>query len=825
MANDKADFKTYLDGTPFPGKIGRSYTDPDCKQAFPVAKPAPAGAPNVLYIVLDDVGFGWCSPFGGLVDTPNITKLADHGLRFTNFHTTSICAPTRACLLTGRNHHSVGMGILPEMVSGYPGYNANLPRDKAAIGAILRREGYNTFAVGKWHNTPTNQVGPNGPFDRWPTGELYGFEHFYGYMECEMDQYFPELYRDTHPVDPPAVPDDEGRGYHLSEDLVDNAITMIAKQQAVQGNEGEKPWLMFLAFGAGHAPHHVTEEWVAPYTKSEVFQKGWDVYRETVLAKQKKMGIMPSTAELAPMKEVGPWDELSSDQKKLFARMAEVYAGFLSHTDAQIGRLIEFLRESRQLDNTLIFVFLGDNGASGEGTPTGLFNEIATGNEFYEFETVDENLKRLDRFGKPRSYNHYPAGWAYAGNTPFALCKQYVHFGGIRNPMVVHWPKGIKVKPGGERRTQFHHVIDVVPTILECIGDEGLTAPLSLDGVTQAPIEGTSMKYAFSSASAEEQHTAQYFEMMGNRAIIRRGWKAVTWHGDRLPWENQCKDPGEFDRDHWELYALEGCSLSWTDESGKAWSFHYEADPTECHDLSMKIKAGGPEGAALAQKLDELVTSWWEEAGRYDVLPLDDRFQDRFSSPVPSPTHFTFYAGTTRVPEGVWPNVKSRSWKLTATIEVDVGAEGLICSQGGCTGGWALYVQGGRPHFYYNFLGEEVTDVAVKSPLTRGKHTIHFELEHEKPTKESCGGAGTATLWVDSEPVGDRASKRIPRTAKLMIGTFDVGCEKGSPIIPARYVPCELPFNGKIVRVDIDLADDQHELAGHARLAGMLARQ
>lgn len=808
---------TYIDGTPFPGKIGRSYLDPDCKPSFPVEQPAPAGAPNVLYIVLDDVGYGWSSTFGGLVQTPNITKLADAGLRYTNFHTTSICAPTRACLLTGRNHHSAGMGILPEMVSGYPGYNANLPRDKAAIGAMLRKAGYNTFAVGKWHNTPMNQVGPQGPYDRWPTGELYGFERFYGFMESEMDHYYPELYRDTHPVDPPAVPDAEGKGYHLSEDLVDNAIAMIQCQQSAQGEDGvKKPWLMYLGFGACHAPHHVTDQWTQPY--ADTFKIGWDKYRQRVLENQKKMGLLPATAQLPPMPtEIKPWDGLDADSKNLFARMAQVYAGFLAHTDAQIGRVIDYLRDSGQLDNTLVFVFVGDNGSSGEGTPSGLFNEIAMANKDFTFESVSANVKRIDRFGKPLSYNHYPVGWAFAGNTPFRLCKQYTHFGGIRNPMVVHWPKGIKAQGG--IRAQFHHVIDVVPTILESI--PGLAAPRELNGVTQAPIEGTSMKYSFDDVKAEGKHPTQYFEMMGNRAIVRQGWKAVTWHGQRMPWaELPEESQGHFEADQWELYALTKSELH-----GKTKSFGYEADPTESNDLARKItdkSTDKDEAKALAAKLEELVTSWWEEAGRYDVLPLDDRFQSRMVAPLPMPKQYIFRAGTTRIPEGTWPSIANRSWSIVAAVEVGQGAEGLICSQGGCTGGWALYMKEGVPWFCYNYLGEQLTFLSYPSALDPGKHQIRLIFERDPAAANQLGAGGQARLSADAGPV---VNGKIPKTANVLIGTFDVGCEKGSPVAPIEDVKLLVPFTGKISQVSMDLKDDLVQGAAEARLAGMLARQ
>jgi arylsulfatase A-like enzyme len=427
--------KTYSEGASFSGRIGRTWVESE--PAFPVKPKAPDAAPNVVYIVLDDVGFGWSDTFGGLVETPNITRLADNGLRYINFHTTALCSPTRSCLLNGRNHHSNGMANITELATGYPGYNARQPMDRAGIGAMLRVHGYNTFCVGKWHNTPAEEVGPAGPFDRWPTGPLFGFDRFYGFMGGDSDQWYPKLFSDCTPIDQPATPE---QGYHLSEDLVDKSIGFIANNESV---DPDKPWLLYLAFGACHAPHHAPREWIDNYRGR--FDMGWDAYRETVLAAQKQRGIVPQTAVLSPMLEGIPaWDDLDADRKRLFARMAEVYAGFLAHTDHQIGRLIEFLDETGDLDNTLVFVLIGDNGSSGEGTIDGLFNEMSLA--AYVPETLEFKLDRIDQLGAPGSYNHYPIGWAMAGNTPFKLCKQYVHFGGIRNPLVVHWPRGFTAR-------------------------------------------------------------------------------------------------------------------------------------------------------------------------------------------------------------------------------------------------------------------------------------------------------------------------------------------------------------------------------------------
>src|SRR3712207_4673155 len=508
----------------------------------------------------------------------------------------------RSCLLTGRNHHSVGMASVTELATGFPGYNGIMPKEKAAIGAMLRQYGYNTFCVGKWHNTPDTDTGPEGPFDRWPVGEMMGFDRFYGFIGGDCNQWYPSLFSDHHPVPTPKTPEE---GYHLSSDLVDKAILFISNHESVAP---EKPWLLWLAFGACHAPHHVPKEWIDKYKGR--FDKGWDTVREETLEKQKKMGIVPTNTELAPPNEgVQTWDDLSVDEKRLFARMMECYAGFLTHTDHQIGRLIAFLEKVGKVENTLMFV-CSDNGASAEGTLTGLFTEISAGEMVPE--SVQENLKRIDEFGGPTCYNHYPVGWAMAGDSPFKWYKQYTHYGGTKDPLIVHWPKGIRDK--GKIRTQFHHAIDIVPTILEAIGVE---PPSQIGGYTQAPIEGVSMLYSFNNANAPTTKQIQYFEMLGNRGIWYKGWKAVTYHG-RLPWEGNAK--WGFDDDKWELYNV-------------------EEDFSECHDLAEK----NPD------KLQQLVELWWAEAGRYNVLPLDDRGFQRLSrrdALEKEKISFVYYPGT-----------------------------------------------------------------------------------------------------------------------------------------------------------------------------------
>lgn len=761
--------KTYHEGEPFPGRIGRTWDVSE--PAFPVPRMAPPGAPNVLYIVLDDVGFGWADTFGGLVETPNMTRLAQNGLSYVNHHTTALCSPTRACLLTGRNHHSVGMANITELASGFPGYNGRQPQDKAALAAMLHEYGYTSFAIGKWHNTPAEETSIVGPYDRWPTGPVFGFDRFYGFFGGDCNHWYPKLFLDQEPIDQPRLPEE---GYHLSEDLVDRTISFLANHTSV---EPEKPWHCFFAFGACHAPHHVAPEWIEKYKGK--FDMGWDKYREIVLERQKKLGVVPSNTELGPMLEgVQEWDSLSADEKRLFARMAEVYAGFLSHADAQIGRLVDFLEQSGQLDNTLAFVFVGDNGSSGEGTLNGLFNEMSL--ETLVPEDPKETLRKIDQLGQPGSYNHYPVGWALAGNTPFRLCKQYTHFGGTRNPLIVHWPKGIVAK--GEIRTQFHHVIDVVPTILSAIGVE---RPRTINSVQQALLEGVAMNYSFDDPGASTNHPTQYFEMLGNRAIVDGKWKAVTYHG-RKPWENRA--PWGFDDDHWELYDL-------------------EKDPSECHDLVADTDVKNLDDP-MVKKLIELIGLWWAEAGKYGVLPLDDRFMERalaregLEQERPQQRYFP---GAVRIQERVAPNTLNRSWTLSADVEIPSdGASGPIVVMGGDTNGWSLYVKDGAPTFCYNLAAVELTYIRSSKALTPGRHVIRYEFE--KLGKEPFGAGGAGRIFVDGQKVAEGA---IPHTAAFgysLDETFDVGCDKGAPVTE-EYRPLA-SFTGKINYIDFDLKPD-----------------
>jgi arylsulfatase A-like enzyme len=746
--------------TQFKGSIGRTWEE--SKPWWPQRVKAPEDAPNILYIILDDVGYGWLSCYGGPISTPNIDKLAANGLLYNNWHTTALCSPTRACLLTGRNHHSVGMAGITEIATGFPGYNGMMPKEKAGIGAILRQFGYNTFCIGKWHNTPDTDVGPEGPFDRWPTGEMMGFDRFYGFLGGDCNQWYPPLVWDNHPILPPKTPEE---GYHLSVDLVDKAMLFVSNHESVGP---EKPWLMWLAFGACHAPHHVPKEWIDKYKGK--FDKGWDKVREETLERQKKMGIVPKNTELAPPNEgVQKWDDLSADEKKLFARYMECYAGFLSHADYQIGRIREFLEETGNLENTLMFV-CSDNGASAEGMLTGLFDEASFFN--MEPETIEQNLERIDELGGPKCYNHYPIGWAMAGDTPFKWYKQYTHYGGTKDPLIVHWPKGIKDK--GKIRTQFHHAIDIVPTILEAIGVE---PPAQIGGYTQAPIEGVSMLYSFNDANAPSTKQVQYFEMLGNRGIWYKGWKAVTFHG-QLPWENKPK--WTFDEDKWELYNVED-------------------DFSEYDDLASK----NPD------KLRQLVEMWWAEAGKYNVLPLDDRKQERLVAreALGERTTYTFYPGTVRVPQGAAPHTKNRSHSITAEVEIPAeGAEGPICVNGGISSGWSFYIKDHLLGYCYNNNGKVYYVRSTKKIPTGKLCTLKFEFE--KTGKEKYGAGGIGRLYMNDEKVGE---EDIPKTVRFIYSldeTFDIGMDTGTPVT-TEYIN-GARFTGKIKKVRIDLLGERH---------------
>ncbi|MFS6826839.1 arylsulfatase [Cyanobium sp. ATX-6F1] len=659
----------------------------------------PAGAPNVLVILLDDVGFGASSAFGGPCHTPNIEKLAAGGLKYNRFHTTALCSPTRQALLTGRNHHSVGMGGITEIATAAPGYNSILPNTCAPLARTLKLNGYSTAQFGKCHEVPVWQTSPMGPFDAWPTGGG-GFEYFYGFIGGETNQWYPALYEGTTPVEPRKTPE---QGYHLSDDLTTKAIQWIRQQKALMA---DKPFFTYFAPGATHAPHHVPKEWADKYKGQ--FDQGWDKLREETFARQKQLGVIPADCQLTGRHgDIPAWDTITAEMKPILARQMEVYAGFLEHTDHHVGRLIDALQDLEILEDTLVYVIIGDNGASAEGSLQGCFNEMAPLTGFAHLETAEFLSERLDQLGGVQAYNHYAVGWAHAMDTPYQWTKQVAsHFGGTRNGTIVHWPKGIQAK--GEIRSQFHHVIDVAPTILEAAG---LPQPTFVNGVQQRPIEGVSMAYSFNDSSAAERRQTQYFEMAGNRGIYHKGWTAVTRH--RTPWVTGQVKLAAFDDDVWELYDT---STDWT----------------QAQDLA----------SVHPQKLHELQRLWLIEATRYNVLPLDDRFAERANPEIAGRpqlikgTRQVLFGGMGRLSESSIVNFKNKSHAITAELVVpEAGAEGVIIAQGGLTGGWSLYTKEGKPKYCYNFYGVNRYTIA-------GTETIPLE-----PTRCGWSSTTTAAAW------------------------------------------------------------------------------
>jgi arylsulfatase len=708
--------------------------DPDTRYPPIVPLRPPTGAPNVLVVLIDDAGFGSSSAFGGPCLTPNLEKLADNGLRYNRMHTTALCSPTRAALLTGRNHHSVGFGNITENATSAPGNNTIRPNTAAPLADVLKLNGYSTAQFGKCHEVPVWQVTPVGPFDSWPTGGG-GFEYFYGFIGGETNQWYPALFEGTTPIEPPKTPEE---GYHLTEDLASKATKWIRQQKTLVP---DKPFFIYFAPGATHAPHHAPKEWIEKYKGR--FDKGWDALREETFARQKQLGVIPKDCELTARHEQIPaWNTISAEMKPIIARQMEVYAAFMSHTDHQIGKVIDALADLQILNDTLIYVIIGDNGASAEGSLQGTFNEMASITGYGNLETPEYFKQRLDQFGGPESYNHYAVGWAHAMDTPYQWTKQVAsHFGGTRNGTIVHWPRGIKAK--GEVRNQFCHVIDVAPTVLEVAR---LPQPTIVHGVLQKPIEGVSMAYSFDSAKAEERHQTQYFEMMGNRGIYHKGWTAVTRH--RTPWETGRVKLPAFDDDLWELY-----------DTNKDWS--------QSQDIAKK----NPE------KLAELQRLWLIEAVKYNVLPIDDRMMERADPDIAgrpkvvSGNRQLLFGGMGRLTEFGIVNYKNKSYAVTAEIVVpEKGAEGVIVAVGGNIGGWSLYVKDGRPKYCYNFYGLNLYYVEGKEPLPKGTHQVRFEFGYDGG---GIGKGGDVTLYVDGKVRRDRA--RRPDRADRLLGRRNAG--------------------------------------------------
>ena len=739
--------------------------DPDT--SFPPIEPVrpPESAPNVLIVLLDDVGFGASSVFGGPCNTPTCERLAEDGLRYNRFHTTALCAPTRAALLTGRNHHSVGMGGITEVATSAPGNSSLRPNTKAPLADILRMNGYSTAQLGKCHEVPVWQTSPMGPFDMWPTGS--GFEYFYGFIGGEDNQWDPALYEGTTPVEPATSPEE---GYHLTEDLADRAIAWVGQQKALMP---DKPFFMYFAPGATHAPHHVPAEWIDKYRGQ--FDDGWDRQRERTFARQRELGVIPEDAELTPRhEEIPAWDDMPDALKPVLARQMEVYAAFLEHADHHVGRLIDAVEALGALDDTLVYVIVGDNGASAEGTLNGAFNEMANFNGMAELETTEFLVETMDKLGTPEAYNHYSVGWAHAMNTPYQWTKQVAsHWGGTRNGTIVRWPKGIAAR--GEVRSQFSHVIDVCPTVLEAAG---LPHPVMVNGVQQAPIEGTSMVYSFDDGEAPERHDLQYFEMFANRGIYHKGWSAVTKH--RTPWVmGEAKLPA-FDDDVWELY-----------DGSKDW--------TQAHDLAKE----------MPEKLHQLQRLWLIEATKYNVLPLDDRTAERLNADIAGRpqlvrgTSQMLFAGMGRLSESSVLNIKNKSFSLTAEVEVPAtGADGPIVAQGGRFGGWALYAMGSRPVFVYNVLGLQLFVTEADQPLPAGTCQVRMEFDYDGG---GLAKGGDVRLLCDGEQIGHG---RVEATQPFIFSadeTTEVGYEAGTAV-SAEHTRDR--FTGKVRWVRIDLGSD-----------------
>ncbi|MFM9107696.1 MAG: sulfatase-like hydrolase/transferase [Chloroflexota bacterium] len=726
----------------------------------------PAGAPNVLVVLLDDTGFGASSAFGGPVNTPTAERLARGGLKYTRFHTTALCSPTRAALLTGRNHHSVGMAGVTEIATSAPGYSSVIPLSTSPIARILRDNGYSTAQFGKCHEVPVWQTSPMGPFQQWPT--MMGFEKFYGFIGGETNQWFPEVFDNLTRVDVPSDP-----SYHFTTDMTDKAIDWIKAQKAIYPG---KPFFLYWAPGATHAPHHVPPEWIEKYRGA--FDDGWDALRERTFARQKKLGVIPANAELtARPAEIPAWDEMPEDLKPVLRRQMETYAGYLEHTDHHVGLLIDTLEHGEILDNTLVFYILGDNGASAEGTINGTFNEMINFNAANELETPEYLLANLDKWGGCESYAHYAVGWAHAMNTPYQWTKQVAsHFGGTRNGAIVHWPGGIPAK--GETRTQFHHVIDVAPTILEAAG---IPAPEFVDGVQQAPHEGVSMAYTFAGRDAGDRHTTQYFEMFGNRGIYDFGWTAVTRH--RTPWLLQAEG-APLDEDVWELY-----------DTASDW--------TQAHNLA----------AEMPQKLAELQRLWLIEAARYNVLPLDDRLAEKWSPETAGrPALITgnrqaLFPGMA-LGENNMLDIKNRSYAVTAEVALpDAPASGVIVAQGANFGGWAIYAREGRLKYVYNFLGLDRYEVTANAPLPAGKHQVRMEFAYDGG---GLGKGGDVTLYLDGKKIGAGRVEHTHSSVFSADSTATVGDKRGAPISPDLAIEGN-PFTGKIIGVQIDLALDNKD--------------
>ena len=768
----KAELREYPPGTAFPGIVGR--TIGESSPAWPAPIRAKPGAPNVLFIVIDDTGFGQLGCYGSPINTPTFNRLASNGLLYTNMNTTALCSPSRSCIITGRNHHSNAMSCITEGSEGYPGSNGEIPFENGFLSEILLGQGYNTFALGKWHLTPAEQISAAGPYDRWPLGR--GFQRYYGFLGGDTSQYYPDLIYDTHQVEPPKTPEE---GYHLTPDLVDKAISFIddTKQLAP-----DKPFFMYFATGADHAPHQVPKEWADKYKGK--FDDGWDAYRAKVFARQKELGIVPQNAVLSRHDpDVQEWEKLSPDERKLYARMMEVFAGFLEHTDYHVGRLIDHLEKMGELDNTLIMV-ISDNGASSEGGPTGSVNE----NKFFNNvpDDLQQNLAAIDDLGGPKYFNHYAWGWANAGDTPFKRWKRETYRGGVADPFLVHWPRGIKAR--GEIRHQYAHAIDMVPTVLDALQ---IDPPGQIRGVTQSPIQGASFAHTFNDGNAPTKHHTQYFEMFATRAIYHDGWRAV------------CPFPGP-------SFTEAGASfgqLTLTEDrlrelDAKGWElYNVMDDPAETNNLADTHR----------DKLIEMIALWYVEAGKYNVLPLDSRGTSRLADERPQLTKdrqtYVYYPGTQAVPENVAVKVLNRAHRLSAEVAIPKGgAEGVLVCQGGSAGGYSLFVKDNKLHYVHNYVGAQEFHVVSSDNVPEGKSTLRYEFEPTgKPDiAKGRGTPGHARLYINDKLVGQAD---FPFTIPLLVslgGGLSVGRNPGSPVSQLYQPP--FAFTGTIFKVTADLS-------------------
>ncbi|WP_199556073.1 arylsulfatase [Sandaracinobacteroides hominis] len=787
--------KEYKAGQAFNGVIGRTFDVSE--PAWPEPLRARAGAPNILFVVLDDTGFGHLGCYGSPIHTPNIDALAADGLRYANMHTTALCSPSRSCFINGRNHHSNGMSCITEGSTGFPGGNGIIPFENGFISEILLEQGYNTYAIGKWHLTPTEQTSAAGPYSRWPLGR--GFERFYGFMGGDTHQYYPELVRDNTQVEPEKTPEE---GYHLTPDLMEKAKSMIADSKQVAP---DKPFFMYFCTGAQHAPHHVPKEWADKYKGQ--FDDGWDAYREKAFARQKQMGLIAKDAVLSGHDpDVQDWGKLSADERRLYARMMEVFAGFLEHTDHYLGELIGFLKEIGEYDNTLILL-VSDNGSSSEGGPTGSVNE----NKFFNNvpDSLEQNLAAIDEIGGPKFFNHFPWGWTHAGNVPFRRWKRETYRGGVSDPFIVSWPKGIKAK--GEVRTQFCHAIDLVPTALDCAG---VTPPAAIKGITQSPIEGFSLRNTFDDAKAEGLHRTQYFEMFGHRSLYHDGWRAVCpWPGTSFTESGRFfgapidKDMlTKLDAESWELYDL-------------------SKDPAETNDLAASEKA----------RLIEMIGMWYAEAGKYKVFPIDSRGTLRFGESRPQiavgRTKYVYYPNTQVIPGSAAPRVLNvaHSVSVHATVP-EGGADGALFTMGGNDGGFVFYVKDGKLSYGYNYVADRRFKVQAASAVPAGQHVLSFEFTPTGPA-DVMQGKGTPAnikLFVDGRQVGEgEVDVTIPLSLGLGAGV-SVGSDNGSPVMLAdEYLP---PFRyaGTIHKALVDVTGEpleDKEQVIEAYLKAAMARQ